>query len=80
MITVGMMVVTTLQVSITGRSSPEAVFYGGEVTTTTSIVKILNSLLVKTSFCGEWNLEFGSNTTEKFEICIEQEVANISKL
>ena len=24
--------------------------------------------LVKTSFCGEWNLEFGSNTTEKFEI------------
>ena len=25
-------------------------------------------LLVKTSFCGEWNLEFGSNTTEKFEI------------
>ena len=25
-------------------------------------------ILVKTSFCGEWNLEFGSNTTEKFEI------------
>ena len=25
-------------------------------------------IVVKTSFCGEWNLEFGSNTTEKFEI------------
>ena len=25
-------------------------------------------ILVKTSFCGEWNLEFGSNTTDKFEI------------
>ena len=28
----------------------------------------VNNILVKTSFCGEWNLEFGSNTTEKFEI------------
>ena len=27
-------------------------------------------ILVKTSFCGEWNLEFGSNTTEKFEISL----------
>ena len=27
-----------------------------------------NTFLVKTSFCGEWNLEFGSNTTDKFEI------------
>ena len=25
-------------------------------------------VLVQTRFCGEWNLEFGSNTTEKFEI------------
>ena len=25
-------------------------------------------ILVQTRFCGEWNLEFGSNTTEKFEI------------
>ena len=24
--------------------------------------------LVQTRFCREWNLEFGSNTTEKFEI------------
>ena len=24
--------------------------------------------LVQTRFCGEWNLEFGSNTTDKFEI------------
>ena len=34
------------------------------------VTNYLESLifLVKTSFCGEWNLEFGSNATEKFEI------------
>ena len=31
-------------------------------------------ILAKTSFCGEWNLEFGSNTTEKFEISRGKEV------
>ena len=27
-----------------------------------------SGVIVQTRFCGEWNLEFGSNTKEKFEI------------
>ena len=29
-------------------------------------------ILAETSFCGEWNLEFGSNTTEQLEIASPQ--------
>ena len=31
------------------------------------ILKHSKMVLVQTRFCGEWNLEFGSNTTEKFK-------------
>ena len=32
------------------------------------MIWVESGVIVQTRFCGEWNLEFGSNTTEKFEI------------
>ena len=37
-------------------------------------------ILAKTSICGKWNLEFGSNTTEKFEISWGGAEWNLKKL